>query len=283
GPRPLRLSYSGQVLRVKGTQLRPERQFGQVGVELIGSLRAEADAEVVLLAASSLLAIGAEGITIDLTLPTLVPTVCRALGLPAEDAAAFRGPLDRRDASEVAAIGGPAADLLNRIMACSGPAPAAVEALASVALPVEAEPERRRITEVVRLLEEAAPGVGITIDPVEQRGFEYQTGLSFTIFARGVRGELGRGGRYRTGADPVRGEPATGFTLYTDTVIQAIPGPDAPRRILLPHGTAFADAARLRAGGWQTVAALERHDDLPAEARRLGCGHILRDGVPAAV
>src|SRR5271155_427425 len=35
-PRPLRLSYAGDVLRVKGTQLRPERQFVQVGAELIG-------------------------------------------------------------------------------------------------------------------------------------------------------------------------------------------------------------------------------------------------------
>ena len=34
-PRPLRLSYAGQVLRVKGSQMRPERQFGQVGVELL--------------------------------------------------------------------------------------------------------------------------------------------------------------------------------------------------------------------------------------------------------
>ena len=28
-PRPLRLSYAGQVLRVKGEQMRPERQIGQ--------------------------------------------------------------------------------------------------------------------------------------------------------------------------------------------------------------------------------------------------------------
>ena len=34
--RPRRLSYAGQVLRVKGSQLRPERQFGQAGIELIG-------------------------------------------------------------------------------------------------------------------------------------------------------------------------------------------------------------------------------------------------------
>src|ERR1700746_987875 len=33
-PRPLRLSYAGQVLRVTGSQIRPEPQSGQVGADL---------------------------------------------------------------------------------------------------------------------------------------------------------------------------------------------------------------------------------------------------------
>ena len=35
-PRPLRLSYAGQCLRVRGTQLAPDRQIAQAGIELIG-------------------------------------------------------------------------------------------------------------------------------------------------------------------------------------------------------------------------------------------------------
>src|SRR5258708_10435839 len=50
-PRPLRLSYAGQVLRVKGDEIRPERQVGQVGAELIGAQSAAADVEAGLLAA----------------------------------------------------------------------------------------------------------------------------------------------------------------------------------------------------------------------------------------
>ena len=42
-PRPLRLCYAGEVLRVRGTQLRPARQFEQVGAELIGASSAAAD------------------------------------------------------------------------------------------------------------------------------------------------------------------------------------------------------------------------------------------------
>ena len=59
-PRPLRLAYAGPVLRVRGDQLRPERQFHEVGVELIGTDRAEADSEVIALAAEALIAIGAQ-------------------------------------------------------------------------------------------------------------------------------------------------------------------------------------------------------------------------------
>ena len=49
-PRPLRLAYSGYVMRVRGSQLQPERQFRQAGVELIGADESAADAEVILLA-----------------------------------------------------------------------------------------------------------------------------------------------------------------------------------------------------------------------------------------
>jgi len=277
-PRPLRLSYAGQVLRVKGNQLRPERQFGQVGAELIGSIRPEADAEIVLLAAATLEDAGVKDITIDLTVPTLVPSICDALGLAPEVRHAIRAALDRRAATELAQAAGPAGELLVRIMACCGPADAAVRKLAAIDLPDAARPERQRLVDVVHRIAESAPDLHLTVDPVEQRGFEYQTGVSFTIFARNVRGELGRGGRYWTGDDPRHGEAAIGVTLYTDTVRQAVPAPEAARRILLPHGTPFPQTRILRAQGWRTVAELEPHDDPLAEARRLGCGYLFRDG-----
>jgi ATP phosphoribosyltransferase regulatory subunit len=283
--RPLRLSYAGQVLRTRGTHLRPERQFGQVGVELIGALRPEADAEVVLLAAESLGKAGVRGLSVDLNVPTLVPSVLAALEVSEDRAALLRAALDRKDVAGVAEVGGESADLLIELMSASGPAERAVARLASLALPEEAEADRRRLAEVVRLVREAAPGLMLTVDPVEHRGFEYQTGISFTLFARGVRGELGRGGRFRAGGDVASpaaraqrtGEPSTGFTLYLDTILRAVPGPEPARRLYLPHGTARAEAARRRAEGWITVSGLEPVADQAAEAARLGCTHMLLD------
>ena len=278
--RPVRLCYAGQVLRVKGSHLRPERQVTQVGVELIGALEPEADAEVVLLAVQALDAVGVRHLSVDLCVPTMVPLVCRGLGLGEEEAQGLRAALDRKDAAAVAAFGGEAATLLQALMSASGPADRAIQALSSLTLPAMAEKDRRRLTEVVRLLRAGRPDLTVTVDLVEHRGFEYQTGVSFTLFARGVRGELGGGGRYRIGVTHAddEGEPATGFSLYMDTLLRAVPAPEAPRRVYVPHGAGPA-AAKLRAEGWVTVAGLAPAADPAAEARRLHCGHVLADGV----
>lgn len=283
-PRPLRLCYAGQVLRVKGGQLRPERQFAQVGVETIGALEPEADAEVVLLAARALEVVGVRRPTVDLCVPTMVPLICDALAVPEETVRRLREALDRKDSAGVAAVGGPAAPLLQTLIDASGPADRAIAALEALDLPEPAEKDRRRLREVLRLLRAAQPDLTVTIDLVEYRGFEYHSGLSFTLFARGLRGELGAGGRYRAGgATPEEGEPATGFTLYMDTVLRAVPPTEAPRRLYLPHGTAMAEARALRAAGWSTVSGLSPVDDTATEARRLGCTSVLVAGEPRSL
>jgi len=281
--RPLRLAYAGQVLRVKGAQLRPERQFGQVGAELIGSLRPEADAEVVLLAVEALRRLEVRQLSVDLCVPTLVPIVLETYGI--SGIPELHNALEHKDAAAVAALGGAGAELLGRLIALAGPAVPAMAELAALPLPARAEADRHRLIEVVRLVTAVAPDLALTIDPVERRGFEYQTGVSFTAFGRGVRGELGRGGRYRACANGLGGpgEPAAGVTLYTDTVLRAVPELAPVRRLFVPHGTAAARAHALREQGWKTVAGLEPVADTTAEARRMRCGFLLDDSGPVAL
>jgi ATP phosphoribosyltransferase regulatory subunit len=285
-PRPLRLSYAGQVLRVSGTQLRPERQFGQVGAELIGSESALADAEMVSLAAEALGAVGVSGLSVDLTLPPLVPLILSELGVEARTAVALRAALDRKDAAAIDEIGGPEAKLLGQLMAAAGPVGRGLECMAKIGLPGGAGIEMAWLADIVEQIRAANPTLSLTIDPVENRGFEYHTGLSFTLFARGIRGELGRGGRYLaggTGTAPVKRaqippESATGFTLYTDTVLRAVAPPPPRARIYLPHGTAPEAGRRLRDEGGTTVAGLTPADTPLDEARRLLCSHAWIDG-----
>lgn len=281
-PRPLRLSYAGQVMRVRGSQLRPERQTGQVGAELVGCASPAADIEVILMAAASLAEAGVARLSVDLDLPTLVPALLADAAVCPRPPAApalrrLQAALDRKDATAVRAlapdIGEEAAALLTRLIAATGPADSAIAQIAGLALPAAAAAERTALAAVHAGLAAAAPELTMTIDPVEHRGFEYHTGVTFSLFSPEAPGELGRGGRYRTAA----GEAATGVTLFMDAVLAALPTPPAAPRLYVPAGEAAA-ARRSRAEGWIVVAGLEPSADPNAEACRLGCTHVWAGG-----
>ncbi|MEX2297389.1 MAG: ATP phosphoribosyltransferase regulatory subunit [Dongiaceae bacterium] len=277
--RPLRLSYAGQVLRVRGTALQPGRQLGQVGAELIGAEGPAADAEAIVVAAEGLAAVGIGAITVDLNIATLVPGVAASLGLAADKAAALTLALDRRDAGECRRLLGRDVALIDRLLAVSGEAGTALKALAAIDLPADAAASREELVAVVDAVRRAAPELTLTVDPLEHRGFEYHTGVGFSLFAPSARGELGRGGRYLSAA----GDPSTGFSLYLDAVLQALPAAARMRRIYLPAGSDRARGAALRADGWITIAGLAPSRDNAAEAKRLGCDHWLDGDRPLPV
>ncbi len=284
-PRPLRLSYGGNVIRVRGNPLKPERQFAQVGAELLGVDTAEADAEAVLLTVDALRAIGVHGLTVDLNLPTLVAAVAAGLKLPAETVARLRRALDRKDETAIsktlATTRGDkkAAELFVGLLRATGPVEKAVAQLTKLKLPAAAAAEATRLAEVVKLVRAADPDLALTLDPVEYRGLEYQTGVSFTAFAQKGREELARGGRYAAGY-PEDGisEPATGFTLYMSAVLAASATPPERPRLYVAKATPWNDAAPWQEKGYAVVRAVDGAADVRKEARRLRCSHALIDG-----
>jgi ATP phosphoribosyltransferase regulatory subunit len=285
-PRPVRLSYAGQILRVRGNQLRPERQFAQVGVELIGPDDVAADVEVIILAAEGLRAAGISEPTIDINSPALVANILSGIDLDDSAVSDLRESLDRKDAGATEEILRAQGVLLSdsgkalcALIRTVGPACQVIEELKSIDLPDGARAEVQRLTDVVLGVSTASPDLSLALDPVEYRGFEYQTGVSFTVFAEGVRGELARGGRYITES----GEAATGVSLYMDTILRALPEATPVSRLYLPTGTAFSVGQAQRADGWITVAALGDVQNAAAEATRLGCSHILINDKPVAV
>jgi ATP phosphoribosyltransferase regulatory subunit len=288
-PRPLRLSYGGNVIRVRGNALKPERQFAQVGTELIGVDTAEADVEAVLLTVDALRAIGVAELTVDLNLPTLVAAVVAGLKLAPEPAGRLRRALDSKDEAAIAkALAGKggdrkATDLFVGLLRAAGPAATAIARLGKLELPAAAAAEAARLAEVVTLLDAADPDLPLTLDAVDYRGLEYQTGVSFSVFSLAGRQELARGGRYSAGypEDGVS-EPATGFTLYMDAVLAASETPPERPRLYLPAGTGWSEAAPWQAKGYAVVRAVAPAANARQEAKRLGCTHALidRDAVP---
>ncbi len=270
-PRPLRLCYAGQVVTIKGDGLDPTRERLQIGAELIGTDSVAAAGEAVAVALEALRAAGATGLSVDFTLPDLVDLLASGpLPLHGDRIEAVRRELDAKDAGGLVDAGGEAyLPLLEAI----GPFDAAIERLAVFdSAGVLAE----RIAGLRAIAARAAPLARVTLDPSERHGFEYQSWFGFTIYAEGVSGALGRGGSYAIRAhESGTEEPAIGFSLYPDDLIDLIAQNEVARDTLfLPLGHDAHRAGQLRMIGWRTVAALCEG----CEPLALGCTHVLKDG-----
>ncbi len=266
-PRPLRLCYAGQVLKVRGTQLRPEREMCQAGAEIIGTDAVAAVIEAVRVALDALTAAGATQLSVDLTLPDLVPLLAAGPMLVADVDALVRE-LDGKDAGALTALG---AEAYLPLIEAAGPVDAAIETLAAIdtgGILASRLDGARAIAQAI------GTRATVTLDPTERHGFEYQSWIGFSLFAGGVRGEVGRGGSYSILHIDGHEEPAVGFSLYLDPIVDARVAPVGRDRVFLPPGTPADVAAMIHADGHATVAALSDADDAAA----LGCTHIWAGG-----
>lgn len=272
--RPLRLCYGGPVMKLKATQLRPERELTQAGAELVGSHSVASALEIISIAIEALAATGVKSITLDLTLPDLVDMLAAGpLSLDDGQLEAVKAALDAKDAGALSAAGGAAyLPLIN----AAGPIEAAIAQLRGLGLGDALEKRLVALEEIAAALENT---VRITLDPTERHGFEYQSWIGFSLFCEGLTGEAGRGGSYTILHADGREEPAIGFSLYLDPLVDAGLMQVKGRRVFVPLDAPTGAATKLRGEGWVTVAAICPECDASA----LGCTHRLKDGVPVAL
>lgn len=270
-PRPLRLGYSGTVLKLRSGQLRPERSRLQIGAELIGTDSVAAASEVVAVAIEALERAGVTGITVDFTMPDLVDILSAGpLPLSSAQASEVRRELDMKDAGGLTELG--ATGYLPLIEA-TGPFDDALTKMRDFDTDSLLTSRLDGIAEIASAISDKA---NLTLDPTERHGFEYQNWFGFTIFAEGFVGAMGRGGSYEIDLQDDQTEPAVGFSLYPGPLVDAGFSAKSHDLLFLPLGHDSAAAAKLRAEGWRTIAALS-DDDQP---RDLGCTHHLNGDKP---
>ena len=276
-PRPLRLSYSGDILRLRTTQIRPERQFNQTGFELIGEESHLADIEVISLAVESLKKIGVLNISIDLTLPTFIQTVCNDLDLSSEETAVIRGLLDKKDLASLRKLKfTKETNIFESVLNSIGPVTKALGILDSLKLSDKAKNLISHIDDVYKGLKKDLPDIIITLDLSELNGFEYHTGLGFSLFSPQAKSELGKGGRYLTS----NSESAVGFSVYLDSLLKISIENKKGNRILIPLAASFEESKKLRDAGWLTVKLFKESTNLYNDAVNLRCSYIFYENEP---
>jgi ATP phosphoribosyltransferase regulatory subunit len=261
-PLPLRLSYAGDVFRIKGEGLHAERQITQAGIELIGIDNAHADAEVIVLALESLKEVGVRDLCIDFTIPDLLEIILQDFSVPENLLTAIR----KKDSDAISKFGGKKADLLIQLIDHNITA----DSLKKLKLSKEALLLCERLSEVIALVKTKIGDVHISIDALEAVNFNYHSGIGFSIFSRNAKGEIARGGRY-----VVEDGAGIGVTLYVNELFRIMPKPQKKELVFVPLGSSITAIEKSRSEGFIIINALEKHKDNAAEATRLKCDFVL--------
>lgn len=256
--RPLRLMYANDVLRTRGSQMRTERQFAQVGCELIGDDNGvQTDIEVCVLAVLGLKAVGISDITLDMTIPGFVSSLLCAVKPEYRDA--VEKAVAQRDIDALQALKCKTAQIIAQAMSASGGADDAFSVLKKIKFKGEMAGHVTRLKDVSIGVQAALTDLGIddvslTVDVLEQNGFEYHRALGFTLFSAEVRGELGRGGCYNIHfGKSESSEMAKGFTLYMDTIAQSSVTPLECDKVFVRSTEAWSVILDLQAQGWTVI------------------------------
>ncbi len=265
--RPLRLSYSGDVLRVKGDSFNTERQKTQVGAELIGLENEFCDAEIILICLKALKSIDIKNITIDINLPFLREYFFKDLSSNLKEE--INKAIDLKDKKTLKKLKFKYSKIVLDLMESAGDYSFATNILRKLNLEYFFNEVRDYYLRVIDIVNKNISSIKISIDPLENRGFNYHTGLSFTIFSENLKGEIAKGGRYKT----LSGETATGCTIYTEKIYSNSKSSLDKSLVYVPYLN-IIDADQIINQGYRVVFGNNSNTDIKQDALNLKCQFI---------
>jgi ATP phosphoribosyltransferase regulatory subunit len=227
-PKPIRLYYSGEVLRFEQPKGGRQREFAQIGVEHYGGAGKSSDVEILLVAVETLQRLGIQSFQINLGSVDFFGGIVDRMELPKEQIDALKEVLNIKDQPgletllQTLPLEDRRKNILRAVPHLTGGRPVIEEARGLVrnSRSVEA---LNHLEEIYSIFEKLDLAQHLTIDLGEIRGFDYYTGILFRAYVHGLGFEVAGGGRY-DGLPAAFGEdvPAVGFSFSLDRLEQIV-------------------------------------------------------------
>jgi len=226
-PLPLRLAYAGSVFRYEEPHAGRQREFVQLGVELIGLDRPEADAEMIAMAVEGCQAVGLGHFQIDVGQVEFLRGLLDEL--PDRDGKRqVISALRRKDALELELclqklrVPETTQEVLLQLPSLYG-GKEVLERAAKLTGNHRSQEALENLRQVLEVLETYGLLERIIVDLGEVHALDYYTGVVFGVFSKGLGYQLAGGGRY----DQLIGTfgypcPATGFAFELEKLLLAM-------------------------------------------------------------
>ena len=259
-PKPLRLCYFGDVFRADKPKLSSDRQFKQAGVEIIGSKNLLADLEIINLTLDSLKKINFKKIRLDVNVPIILEKIFDDFKIPTSNRINLRKLVEKKNIKEIYNFDVKLFNTLKEIIDSSGPLNKNLKKIQKIKLGSNAKKIIKDFMKICSFLtKKNYDEYKISVDLLDHRGFEYYTGITFSIFCLNSSKEVCRGGRYLTSKD----KDAVGSTFFLNQFLQFKNiSENNKKRILVSYNSMFDKSLyKLRKKAWVTIQNFDENID----------------------
>ena len=259
-PKPLRLCYFGDVFRADKPKLSSDRQFKQAGVEIIGSKNLLADLEIINLTLDSLKKINFKKISLDVNVPIILEKIFDDFKISSTKRISLRKLVAKKNIKEIYNFDVKLFNTLKEIIDSSGPLKKNIKKIQKIKLGSNAKKIIKDFMKICFFLtKKNYDEYKISVDLLDHRGFEYYTGITFSIFCLNSSKEVCRGGRYLTSKD----KDAVGSTFFLNQFLQFKNVSESKKkRVLVSYNSMFDKSlSKLRKKGWVTIQNFDENID----------------------
>ena len=286
---PYKLSYISSVFRYEKTQTGRQCEFHQAGVELIGSSKATADAEVIALAISIMKEAGLKDFQVCLGQVEFINGLMQQCCILPKQQEQIKKAIEERnlvalnDIVDATELPEAAKAMVKQLPLLHGGRNVLDKAY-NMAMNEQSRRALDNLAEIYDLLKAYDVTDYITFDLGVIRDFSYYTGMVFEAYTPGLGYPLCGGGRYdHMLTDFGRCLPATGFAVGIERILlslerQGLAMPAAAKDVYVAYAPgkqheAIAQVQQLRSQGKTCALAMAACLELEAEAYRQEKGY----------
>jgi len=274
--RPLKVCYSGEVLRVKNNNLNLSRQATQIGAEIIGIKKNKCENEIISLMIESLKLLRIKKFFINFTMPTLILAIAEDFKLSKTDLEFVRDRFNNKNSEGLEKISKQLKIVSDALIDSVGDATLNLKKLRKIKLTKNIKLEIQNFIKITSKIIKDFPNLEILIDPLEIDESNYHTGIAFKVFSENLK-ELFSGGNYK-----VSNENCIGFSGFTESLLkESFLTKNLVKKILIPNDTNDELKKKLQKKGFITFQAIEKFNkqQIKTEAIKQNCNYYFFDNV----
>ena len=273
-PRPLKLCYSGEVLRVNNNSLNLSRQSTQIGSEIIGIEQNDCENEIISLMIESLNNLKIKNFFINFTMPTLISAINKDFKLSKPDLEFVRERFNNKNSDGLEKVSKRLKTISDALIESVGDAKINLKKLKKINFTKNIKLEIQSFIKIIGRIIEDFPDLKILIDPLEIDESNYHTGIAFKVFSENLK-ELFSGGNYK-----VLNENCIGFSGFTESLLlETVMKKKLIKKILIPKYSDPELKKNLQKKGFLTFQSIKKlnKQQTKTEANKQECNYYFFD------